>query len=51
MINNPTYSNLRGNIIDDAVAHKALFDSLSTIGQLPETHACYPSSGANRAED
>ncbi len=35
--NNPTYNNLRLNIIDDAVAHKALFDSLSTIGQLAET--------------
>lgn len=34
--NNPTYGNLRGNIIDDPVAHRALFDSLSTIGQLPE---------------
>lgn len=36
-INNPTYNNLRGHIIDDAVAHLALFDSLATIGQLPET--------------
>ena len=36
VINNPVYANLRGNIIDDAVAHRALFDSLSTIGQLPE---------------
>jgi uncharacterized coiled-coil DUF342 family protein len=36
VINNPTYGNLRSNIINDAVAHKALFDSLSTIGQLGE---------------
>jgi hypothetical protein len=42
VINNPTYSNLRGNIIDDAVAHRALFDSLSTIGQLPETQPAIP---------
>lgn len=37
IINNPTYGNLRGNIIGDAVAHRLLFDSLATIGQLPET--------------
>lgn len=42
VINNPTYANLRGHIIDDAVAHKALFDSLSTIGQLPETQPAVP---------
>lgn len=37
VINNPTYNNMRGHIIDDPVKHRALFDSLSTIGQLPET--------------
>lgn len=36
IINNPTYGNLRGNIIGDAVAHRLLFDSLATVQQLPE---------------
>jgi len=36
-INNPTYNSLRGDIIDDAVKHRAMFDALSTIGQLPTT--------------
>ena len=37
IINNPTYNNLRGNILADPVAHRALFDSLSTVAQLAET--------------
>ncbi len=37
LINQPTYNRLRANIIDDPVAHRALFDALGTIGQLPET--------------
>ena len=37
LINNPTYNNMRGNIINDAVAHRAMFDALATIGRLPET--------------
>lgn len=37
LINNPTYNNLRGNIISDATAHTALFEALVTVGQLPET--------------
>lgn len=37
IINNPTYNNLRGNIISDPLVHRELFDSLSTIGRLPET--------------
>ena len=37
IINNPTYNNLRGNILDDPVAHRELFDSLATIPRLPET--------------
>lgn len=36
IINNPTYNNLRGHIIADAVVHRSLFDALSTLGQLPE---------------
>lgn len=35
-INNPTYNNLRGNIIADAVVHRALYDALATLGQLAE---------------
>ena len=37
VITNPTYINMRADIIDDPVAHMELFDALSTIGQLPET--------------
>jgi hypothetical protein len=37
IINNPTFNNLRGNIIDDAVAHRELFDVLSTLGRMAET--------------
>jgi hypothetical protein len=37
VINNPTFNNLRGNIIDDAVAHRELFDALSTLGRMAET--------------
>ncbi len=37
LINNPTWNNLRGNIISDAVAHMALFEALATVAQLPET--------------
>lgn len=37
LINNPTYNNLRGNIINDPVLHRSLFDSIGTIGFLPET--------------
>ena len=36
IINNPTYNNLRGNIIADPAVHAALFNSIGTIGQLPE---------------
>lgn len=36
LINNPTYNNLRGNIIADPVLHRALYDSIGTLGQLPE---------------
>lgn len=36
IINNPTYNNMRGHIIDDPVKHRAMFDSLATIQQLPE---------------
>lgn len=37
VINNPTYNSLRGHVIDDPVKHRALFDSMATIGQLAET--------------
>lgn len=37
VINNPTWVSLRGNIISDAAAHVLLFESLVTVGQLPET--------------
>jgi hypothetical protein len=37
IINNPTFNNLRGNIIDDAVAHRELFDVLSILGRMAET--------------
>lgn len=36
IINNPTYNNLRSNIIDDPVAHVELFEALGTIGRLDE---------------
>ena len=36
IINNPTYNNLRGHVIADAVINRAVYDSLSTLGQLPE---------------
>jgi len=38
IINNPTYSSLRGNIVADPVAHAELFDTLSTLGRMAETH-------------
>lgn len=44
LINNATYPNLRSNIIDDPVAHRALFDALGTIGQLPETQPALESA-------
>ncbi len=44
LINNPTWVNLRGNIIADAVLHVALFEALVTIGQLPETLAAVDSA-------
>ena len=34
MINNPTYNNLRGNIINDPLVHAAIYSALSTIHQL-----------------
>ena len=37
IINNPSYNNLRGHIIDDPVKHRAAFDALATVGRLPET--------------
>lgn len=37
IINNPTYASLRGNIIADAVAHRELFDVVSTLGRMAET--------------
>ena len=37
LINNPTYNNLRGNIIADPVVHRNLYDALAvTINALPE---------------
>lgn len=37
LINNPTYSNLRGNIIADAVLHRELYDALAiALNALPE---------------
>ena len=42
VISNPTYVNMRGHIIDDPVAHRQVFDALSTIGQLPETQPAVP---------
>ena len=37
IINNPTYNNLRGNIIADPVAHRNLYDALATaLNALPE---------------
>ena len=36
-INNPTYNNLRGNIIADPVVHRALYDALAVVlNALPE---------------
>lgn len=36
-INNPTYNNLRGNIIADAVLHRSLYDALAvSLNALPE---------------
>ena len=37
IINNGNFNRLRAHIIDGAKAHRDLFDSLATIGQLPET--------------
>ena len=37
VINNPTYNNMRGHIIDDPAKHRELFDAMATIGRLPET--------------
>lgn len=42
VISNPTYVNMRGHIIDDPVAHREVFDAMSTIGQLPETQPAIP---------
>ena len=37
LINNPTYNNLRGNIIADPVAHRNLYDALgANLNNLPE---------------
>ena len=37
IINNPTYNNLRGNIIADAALHRSLYDALAvTLNALPE---------------
>lgn len=37
IINNPTYNNLRGHIIDDPVKHRTSYDSLAVaINSLPE---------------
>ena len=37
IINNPTYNNLRGNIIDDPAVHRALYDALAvSLNALPE---------------
>ncbi len=37
-INNPTYNNLRGNIIADPVVHRALYDALlADLNQQPES--------------
>ena len=45
IINNPTFNNLRGHIIDDPVAHRDLFDSLAaTINALPETQPAIESA-------
>lgn len=44
IINNGTYNNLRGHIITDPVAHRALFDSLSTVAQLAETRVAATSA-------
>lgn len=38
IINNPTYANLRSNVLADPVAHRALFDALEAgLAILPET--------------
>ncbi len=38
IINNPTYNNLRNNMIADPVVHRNLYDALgATINALPET--------------
>lgn len=37
LINNPTYNNLRGNIISDPAVHRSLYDALAvSINALPE---------------
>ncbi len=38
IINNPTYASLRSHINADAVVHREVFDAVSTIGALTETH-------------
>ena len=52
IINNPTYNNLRGNIIADPVVHRALYDALAvTINALPETNPVLQAAELTRLRD
>lgn len=52
IINNPTYNNLRSNIIADPVVHRALYDALAvTINALPETNPVLQAAELTRLRD
>lgn len=52
IINNPTYNNLRGNIIADPVVHRALYDALAvSINALPETNPVLEAAELTRLRD
>ena len=50
--NNPTYNNLRSNIIADPVLHRTLYDALAvTINALPEFTPVFEASELTRLRD
>lgn len=52
LINNPTYNNLRGNIIGDPVAHMELYKALAVVlNALPEAEPVIESAELTRLRD
>lgn len=52
IINNPTYNNLRSNIINDSVLHRSLYDALAvSLNALPEAEAVLESAELTRMRD